>query len=62
MRVGFQRFWLSALAKLVTGDENASPKTPHGAYSFPLWAIRDSKKIKPQIHFNYEYIKKNIRD
>jgi hypothetical protein len=36
MRTGFQRFWLSALAKFVTGDENASSKTPHGAYSFPL--------------------------
>jgi hypothetical protein len=46
MRAGFQRFWLSALAKFVTGDpsgagqvlseaehgENASLKIPHGAY------------------------------
>jgi hypothetical protein len=46
IRAGFQRFWLSALAKFVTGDpsgagqvENASPKTPHGAYSFPLGYI-----------------------
>jgi hypothetical protein len=39
MRAGFQRFWWLALAKFVTGDENASSKTPHGAYSFPLWAI-----------------------
>jgi hypothetical protein len=36
MRAGFQRFWLSALAKFVAGDENASSKTPHGAYSFPF--------------------------
>jgi hypothetical protein len=27
---------LSALAKFLTGDENASLKIPHGAYSFPL--------------------------
>ncbi len=33
MRASLQRFWLSALAKFVTGDENASPKIPHGAYS-----------------------------
>jgi hypothetical protein len=39
MRAGFQRFWWSCLAKFVTGDENASLKTPHGAYSFPLAAI-----------------------
>ena len=26
------RLWLG----FVTGDENASSKTPHGAYSFPL--------------------------
>jgi hypothetical protein len=38
MRAGFQRFWLSALAKFVTGGENTSPKTPHGAYSFPFIA------------------------
>jgi hypothetical protein len=25
MRAGLQRFWLSALAGIVTGDENASP-------------------------------------
>jgi hypothetical protein len=36
MRAGFQRIWLSALAKFVSWDENASLKTPHGAYSFPL--------------------------
>jgi hypothetical protein len=36
MRAGFQRFWLSALAKFVTADENASSKIPHGAYSFPF--------------------------
>ena len=24
MRAGFQRFWLSALAKFLSGDENAS--------------------------------------
>jgi hypothetical protein len=34
---GLPAFWLSALAKFVSGDENASSKTPHGAYSFPLW-------------------------
>jgi hypothetical protein len=59
MRLGFQRFWLSALAKFVTGDENASPKIPHGAYSFPLWAI---KKVKQRFCFipNFLYICKKI--
>jgi len=38
MRADFQRIWLSALAKSVTGDKNASLKTPHGAYSCPLGA------------------------
>ena len=32
MRAGFQRFWLSALAKFLLGDENASSKIPHGEY------------------------------
>jgi hypothetical protein len=41
MRAGFQRFLLYVLAKFVTGDENASLKIPHGAYSFPLPAIYD---------------------
>jgi hypothetical protein len=36
MRADFQRFWLSVLAGFVSGDENASPKIPHGAYSFPF--------------------------
>jgi hypothetical protein len=47
MRAGLQRFWLSALAKFVSGDENASLKIPHGAYSFPLYAML---KKKPTFH------------
>jgi len=39
MRDALQRFWLSALTEFVTAAENTSPKTPHGAYSFPLWLI-----------------------
>jgi hypothetical protein len=51
MRAGFQHFWWSALAKFVTGDENASSKIPHGAYSFPL-AVMRSANIE-MIRFEY---------
>jgi hypothetical protein len=44
MRAGLQRFWLSALAGFVTGDENASSKTPHGAYSFPLCRMQEERE------------------
>ena len=43
MRAGFQRLRWLALAKFVSGDENASSKIPHGAYSFPLGLIRKNE-------------------
>jgi hypothetical protein len=54
MRAGFQRFWLSALAKFVTWDENASLKTPHGAYSFPLAPINMAEQNKIYREFFYD--------
>jgi hypothetical protein len=53
MRAGFQRFWLSFLAKFVTGDENASLKTPHGAYSFPFAYKRKKKSTIEDRIFRY---------
>lgn len=46
MRAGFRCLRRSALAKFVSGDKNASPKTPHGAYSFPLWAIKMKRLLQ----------------
>ena len=59
MRAGFQFLRRSALAKFVTGDpskaghgENASPKTPHGAYRNPL----KCNAATPITLTNFQYI------
>ena len=68
MRAGFQRLRWSALAKFVMGDENASPKTPHGAYSFPLAASimkQNYQHTQEQIKFELDKIEKlhfGVRD
>jgi len=40
------------LEKFLSGDENASPKIPHGAYSFPLAPIfRDWLTLESYIKY-----------
>jgi hypothetical protein len=61
-RADLQRFRWSVLAKFVSGDENASPKNPHGAYSFPL-ATRlnsgaDIKEMIKNLNNETRYLRK----